>query len=374
MILYLWATLLSVFIGSYLLYFLYLRHRAKGSWGLETDSQFRPPVTILVPAFNEEKNILSRLENLKAVSYPKDKMEVILIDDASTDQTLAKAEEFVKKNPDLQVKILHQINRQGKAKGLNAALGACAHANGIVVVTDADVIWPADILSKALPYMADSTIGALSGVAQLKNPEQSWVTNAEKNYLGMMSVWRLGESKIHSTIRFEGCFCAFKRNSFQEFDSESGADDSGTALRIIQNGYRAILVPEARMQAEMPFKTRERARAKIRRAVHLTGLWTQCLRLLVKKRLKLPKKIAIPEILLSLFMPFIFVALVFLTFLSLVYYPIPISLFLAALCLVGLVPRARNLLVQAILDQFILCYAVLLYANRKKFVVWERAR
>lgn len=372
MILYLWVTLLSVFIGSYLLYFLYLRHRARGSWGLEIDSQFCPSVTILVPAFNEEKVILSRLENLKEVSYPRDKMEVILIDDASTDQTRARAEEFARENPELRFRILHQVNRQGKAKGLNAALNACS--SGIVVVTDADVFWPTDILHKALPYMSDPTIGALSGVAQLKNPDQSWVTNAEKNYLSMMSVWRLGESKIHSTIRFEGCFCAFKRNAFQEFDSESGADDSGTALQIIQNGYRTILVPEARMQAEMPYKTRERTRAKIRRAVHLTGLWTQCLRLLVKKRLKLPKKIAIPEIFLSLFMPFIFVVLACLTFVLLAYYPIPFSLFLAALCLVALVPKVGSYVVQGIMDQFILFYAVLLYVGKKRFVTWERAR
>ena len=370
MILYLWAALLSVFVGSYLLYFGYLRHRAKGSWGFEIDSQFCPSVTVLVPAFNEEKLILSKLKNVKEVSYPKDRMEVILIDDASTDQTLARAEEFVRENPELQVKVLHHAKRQGKAKGLNAALNACS--NGIVVVTDADTFWPTDILCKALPYLSDPTIGAISGLGQAKNPEQSWVTNAEANYMSMMSIWRLGESKIHSTIRFEGCFYAFKRNAFQEFDSESGADDSGTALRIIQNGYRAILVPEARMQAEIPHKLRDRARAKTRRAVHLTGLWIQCLRLLVKKRLKLPKRIAMPEIFLSLFMPFIFVALACLTFLLLAYYPIPISLFLAALCLVGLVPKVGSYVVQGILDQFILFYAVLLYAKKKRFVTWEK--
>ena len=372
MILYLWAALVSVFVGSYVLYFGYLRHRAKGSWGFEIDSQFCPFVTVLVPAFNEEKVILSKLENMKEVSYPKDKMEVIFIDDASTDQTLTKAEEFVRQNPEMKVKVLHQAQRQGKAKGLNAALNACS--NGIVVVTDADTFWPADILRTTLPYMSDPAIGALSGVGEAMNPEQSWVTNAEKNYLSMMSVWRLGESKIHSTLRFEGCFSAFKRKAFQEFDSESGADDSGTALRVIQNGYRAILVPEARIHAEITYKIRERARVKTRRAVHLAGLWIQCLKLLVKRRLKLPKKIAIPEIFLSLFVPFIFVAFVCLTFVLLAYYPIPVSIFLAVICLVGLVPKTRGFVVQGVLDQFILFYAVLLIVRKKKFIIWEHTR
>ena len=92
------------------------------------------------------------------------------------------------------------------------------------------------------------------------------------------------------------------------------------------------------------------------------------------KVLKLPKRIAIPEIFLSLFMPFIFVALACLTFLLLAYYPIPISLFLAALFLIGLVPKVRSYMIQGIMDQFILFYAVLLYVGKKRFVTWERAR
>lgn len=372
MIFYLWVALFSVFVGGYLLYFGYLRRRAKGSWGFEVDSQFCPSVSVIVPAFNEEKLIKAKLENLGRVSYPKDKIEVILVDDASTDQTLAKAEEFVRENPEQRVTILRQTRRQGKANALNAALKSCS--NGVVVVTDADTLLPVDTLSKTLPYLSNPSIGALSGLGEAVNPEESWVTNSEKNYLGMMSVWRLGESKIHSTLRFEGCFCAFRRDAFREFDSESGSDDSGTALRIVQNGFRTILVPEARVPAEVPQKLMDNLRAKTRRAVQLAGLWSQCLRLLVARRLKLPKKIAVPEIFLSLFMPFVFVVLVGLTFLLLVYYPIPAAISVAALGLACLVPRVRGYLVRGILDQFVLFYAILLHVGKKRFVVWEHSR
>lgn len=372
MILYFWAGLLSVFIGSYGFYFAYLRYRAKGSWGLQIDSQFCPSLSILVPAFNEEKLIVSKLENLKEVSYPKDKMEVILVDDASTDQTLAKVEEFVRGNGDFHIKIMHQAQRQGKAVGLNAALNTCS--NGLIVVTDADAFWPPDVLHKAMPYLSDSSVGALSGLAGVKNSGESWVTNAETNYLSMMSIWRLGESKIHSTIRFEGSFCAFRRSAFREFDWQSGADDSGTALQIIQNGYRAILAPEVLIQAHMPSNFRDRAQAKTRRAVHLTGLWVNCLRLLANRRLKLPKKIALPEIFLSLFVPFIFVALFCSTFLLFLYYPVPVLFFVGAICLVGLIPRIGTYVFQGIMDQFILFYAIILYAMKKRYITWESTR
>jgi len=369
---YLWTALLSVFIGSYLLYFSYLRNRAKRSWGFKIDPQFCPSVSVIVPAHNEEKFILRKLQNLSKVSYPKDKIEIILVDDASTDQTLAKAEKFVRENPELQIKVLHQDKRQGKANALNAALKICS--TGIVIVTDADTRLPADILSKTLPFMSNPTIGAMSGVGEPTNALRSWVTSAEKNYLNMMSVWRLGESKIHSTLRFEGCYCAFRKDAFHEFDNESGADDSGTALRVIQNGYRAILIPDARVPAEVPDKLMEHVRAKIRRAVQLAGLWSQCLRLLVTKRLKLPKRIAIPEIFLSLFMPFLFVALIGLSFLLWVYYLIPVSILIAALCLACIVPKVRSFVVRSILDQLILFYAVLLSVKKKKFVVWDTTR
>jgi len=98
------------------------------------------------------------------------------------------------------------------------------------------------------------------------------------------------------------------------------------------------------------------------------------LKLLAKGRLKLPKKIAIPEIFLSLFLRFIFVALVCLTFVLLVYYPIPVIIFLSAIGLVGLLPKTRVFVVQGILDQFILLYAVFLIARKKKFITWEHTR
>lgn len=370
MIIYLWLTLFAIFAGSYVTFFSYLRSHSRKPWGLEIDPGFAPSISVLVPAHNEEKVILSKLENLKEVAYPKDKMEVIVIDDFSSDQTLSLARSFVESNPTLNVKVLHQETRQGKAKGLNKALNGCSH--NLVVVTDADTCWPSDILGKALPYMSDPSIGAISGVMEAKNAAQSWVTNAEGNYMNFMSTWRLGESKIHSTIRFEGCFCVFRRQAFDEFDDKSGADDSGTALRIIQNKYRAILIPEARTKSEVAFTFRDRLRGKVRRAVHLAGLWVQCLSLLARRRLVMPKRIAVPEIILSLFMPFIFVALACLTFVVSIYYPIFFLALVISLAVATSIPIVRNYLVQAIFDQFILFYAVILNAKKKRFITWEK--
>jgi biofilm PGA synthesis N-glycosyltransferase PgaC len=362
--------LFAVFSGSYIIYVAYLKFHAGKPWGLEIDKKFCPPVTILIPAYNEGKIIQKKLENLAEVTYSKEKMEVIVIDDASTDETFVKAYDFAENHPELSIKVLKQHERKGKANALNRGLQVSS--NDIIVVTDADALLPPEIFRKAMPYMYDPTIGAITGLGEIRNSNQSWMNKTEKDYLGFMFLWRLGESKIHSTLRFEGVFCAFKRNAFSEFDNESGADDSGTALRVVQNKFRAILVPEAHASAEVSCKFRRRIKVKIRRAVQLNGLWFQCLKLLFNGRLMLPKKIAVPEIFFFIFNPFVFVALTCVTFILVAYHPVVLIPLILAFCAASLIPKARNYLVEGIFHQFILFYSIVLYASEKKFVIWNK--
>jgi len=188
----------------------------------------------------------------------------------------------------------------------------------------------------------------------------------------LMLVLRLGESKIHSTIRFEGVFCAFRRNAFKEFDVETGADDSGAALEVIQNGFRAILVPEIAVPSAVPETLVKRTKTKIRRATQLTGLWSRCLRLLLSRKLILPKRIALPEIFLSLFAPFVFVSLVIITPLLVITDPFVFVMVIATVSVLGLIPKTRGYLIQGILDQFVLFYSIILNAGKKRFVTWEK--
>jgi cellulose synthase/poly-beta-1,6-N-acetylglucosamine synthase-like glycosyltransferase len=365
----LWFVLFGFFVGSYGIYFAYLRKCARRPWGLKVEAESGPALSVLVPAHNEVGVIGKKLENLVNVDYPRQKLEVFVIDDASSDGTLAEVENFVKSHPDFPVKLVKQNPRRGKAAALNKALGLVSHDT--VVVTDADAFWEKDILAKAVPYLSDSTVGAVSGRQVADSSKQSWVAKGETGYLDLISVLRLGESKIHSTIRFEGVFCAFKRACFDEFDS-SGADDSGTALKIVENGFRAILVPEVSVPSAVPTGFKERLNVKTRRSVHLTGLWVQCLKNLLGGHRGLPKKIAVPEILISLFDPFVFFVLACVTIALIVLSPILLIPIAALLGFFALVPKTRAYLVHGVLDQFVMLYSILLYARQKRFTAWEK--
>ena len=370
MLLLFFLILLSIFVGNYLAYFIYIQKNIRNPWKFKVDEKFEPKISILIPVHNERDNIQSKLENIENVSYPKEKMEVIVADDASEDDTLAKVEDFMRKNRNLQVKIVKQNSRVGKSAVLNKALKAAT--NPIVIVSDADTYWPSDILRKALRYLSNPKIGAVTGRGINKNTKKSWVTKAEDIYLQLANLLRLGESKVHSTIRFEGGFCAYKRNAFESFDCETGADDSGTALKIVQNGYRTILVPEAIFFTSFPSSLTEKFKIKLRRANQLIGLWFKCLKLFLKRHLLLPKSIAIPEIILFIFNPIIFLTLIVTAVAIILLNPlswISLTIFLSVVCLMLF---ARHIFVELLVDNFILLCALITFIFKHRYVSWER--
>ncbi len=362
---------LLVFVGVYGIFLLYVSLCARKPWGLGIDYTFEPKVTILIPVHNEAKNIETKLLNVKDVLYPKQKMEIIVTDDASDDNSLVVVDNFIKNHPELNIKIVRQAVHEGKSAALNKALLTATY--DIVIVTDADTTWQTDLLKKAMPYLSDPKIGAITCRGVNTNSEQSWVTKAEKSYLSFANLIRLGESKAYSTIKFEGGFCAYKKNAFDEFDRETGADDSGTALKVVQNNYRTLLIPEVLFYTSFPTHFRGKLKTKIRRATQLMSLWLKCLNLLTKKRLLLPKKIAVPELLLFIFIPWVFLALAATTVAMIIFAPFSILSIAVLIFIGGLLVIARSLFFEVLIDNFILVIALINLLIGNRYVAWGKA-
>jgi cellulose synthase/poly-beta-1,6-N-acetylglucosamine synthase-like glycosyltransferase len=361
---------LSIFSGTYLAYFAYVRNHAKKPWNLIIDRNFQPEISILIPVHNEELSIASKLRNVKDVSYPKEKIEVIVADDASKDKTLIKVKDFMEDNAELIIKVVRQNSRAGKSAALNKALAIST--NSIVIVSDADTYWPPDVLQKALPYLSNPRVGAVTGSGVNRNTDESWVTKAEDTYLHFASLLRLGESKVHSTIRFEGGFCAYKKDAFERFDCETGADDSGTALEVVQRNYRAIMMPDAVFYTQFPTRLIGKLRIKARRANQLISLWVKSFKLLLKKRLLLPKRIAVPEIMLFIFNPIILLTLIITGVTTVVLFPFSLFSLAILLFIAGLLIFAGRIFFEVLLDNLILLYALTAFVLGRRYIMWEK--
>ena len=366
MIIIAWFIIAGVFVGIPSAYYLQMKKRSTKPWNLKIDGNYRPSAAILVPVYNEEKTIRLKLENLSKVKYPAEKIEAVIVNDASTDNTMDEMRQYATHNSALRINVFDSKEHLGKTNCLNRALKS-VNAD-VVIISDADCFWPSDILLKALPYLSDSSVGAITAREFLLNPLSSWVTLGEQFYDSTVQSIRVGESKVHSTIFFQGGFAAYKRDRLCEFDHAT--DDSGTALALIQGNSRAILIPETGFYTTFPTIWKNKIRLKIRRASQLQHLWAKCLNLLANGKLFLPKKIAVPEIFLHIFNPILLVVLGILSVFAFVQYPLFFLAFLLIFCPTLLVKKTRTTIIEVIQNNLILLVALTSFFRKKGFKLW----
>jgi cellulose synthase/poly-beta-1,6-N-acetylglucosamine synthase-like glycosyltransferase len=353
-------------LGPAAFIFFYMKKSSKKPWPTKVVSNYQPRISILVPTYNESSTILLKLINLSRLKYPINLMEIIIVDSNSSDGTGEIIRQFCEKQPPANIKILFEKERKGKSQALNYALGYC---NGeVIIVSDADCFWPSDILEKSIPFLADPTVGAVGGPKVLLNANQNWITRMEEGYLKSANSLRLGESKVGSTVFFEGGFSAFKRAAVDKFDPHrTGSDDCGTALRTIENGYRAMLVPEAKFYSTFPITFRNKINLKLRRINQLIRVFGKYLNLLVDGKLKSSKITVVPNVLLYLFSPVAFV--VFLVLTGFVTYTFPYFLLLMLLLLV---PKFRFYFYQILENNLLLIAGIFGVMVGRRFSIWSQ--
>jgi cellulose synthase/poly-beta-1,6-N-acetylglucosamine synthase-like glycosyltransferase len=337
----------------------------KKLWDISLDENYKPLVTVIVATYNEAKVIVNKLKNIEESNYPEDKLEVIIIDSASTDGTANIVKKYIKEGSlSFKTFILEENQRSGKARALNNAL---QYASGDIIATsDADCLWRPDSLRNAIGYLSDPSIGAVCGQEVLINPNETSATRTESKYRQIFNFIRVGESKIHSTIAFEGALALYKRELFQRFDES--CDDSGSALNLVQKGYRTILVPDAFFLNPFPSTWNLKTAKKTRRAQHLVEIWWRCLKLDIKRKLKLNSWISRINVFLHIVNPFLFIVFILGLIPFLIQYPI---LILAGILLL-LVPRVRDTITLYVTSHVFLLYAIFMQAGGKKQVVWKK--
>jgi len=294
--------LAAIHFGVPLIYFSYLKRVAlPRPWNVRADSSFLPKVSIIIPTYNEAQLITRKLNNIHRQNYPRDKVEIIVIDSASTDGTPDLVKKWGKEHPDTRFKLIVEPIRRGKGWALNEALKHVSSSSEIIIVTDVDSWWSnPSTLRKVVNMFADPTIGAVSCI---KIPEGA--RGIEASYRNYYNLVRIGESKLWSTPIFHGELAAFRKKLIKEiggFPTDIGADDSHTATLIALKGYRTIIHDSITCIEAVPRKRYFQWR--VRRAQHLIQHFAKILKL-KHKTPKEFKTVLRTETFLHLFNPWI---------------------------------------------------------------------
>ena len=197
-----------------------------------------PSVTLLISAFNEADVIKGKLENSLALEYPREQLEVLVISDASDDDTDRIVQSFAGQG----VRLLRMPSRGGKTVGLNAALQVAS--GDIILFSDANILYKKDTIRCLVKNFADPAVGCVTGDSRYLEEMDSAAHVQENAYWGYERMIRTMESQIGSTVGGDGAIFAIRRHLFKPLAPEA-INDLVIPLQIVGAGYRAIFEPTA---------------------------------------------------------------------------------------------------------------------------------
>ncbi len=226
-----------------------------------------PSVSIIITAYNEERDIREKLENTLLIDYPLEKLEIIVASDCSSDGTDAIVREFAVKN----VKLLRQPERHGKTAAQNMAV---ENASGeIILFSDATSMYEPNVLREMLPSFADETIGCVAGKLVYVDHSSSTVGQAAKSYWSYETLLKVSESKACSLIGVSGCIYAVRRSAYQPMYPEA-CSDFLIATVVYKQGMRTIYEPNAVCREETNQHSKKEMRMRVRVISQtFTDLW-----------------------------------------------------------------------------------------------------
>jgi len=256
--------LAGIHFGVPLIYYLYLKSRCLNkSWNIKIEEIYKPKVTIVLPTYNEAEFIWQRLDNIYAQDYPKELMEVVVVDSASEDRTADLVKKWISEHNNIDLKLIEEPVRKGKLSAVLESLKYVSSESSIVIFTDADALWEPNALRKATMYFADPTIGAVTSSIVYSNDK-----TFENTYRDYYNTVRIAESKIYSTPVHNGPFLAIRTELLRKFGLPvfPGSDDSSFGSYIALLGFRAIQADD--IAVKEPVRGSQ-FRRKVRRAQHL---------------------------------------------------------------------------------------------------------
>lgn len=207
-----------------------------------------PPVSVVITAFNEEKHIATKIQNTLDLDYPKDKLEIIVGSDGSTDRT----NEIVKSYEKHGVHLLDFKENRGKTMVQNDCVRKAA--NDIIVFMDAASFCDKDCLKNLVKNFADSRVGAVAGRVEFIQSKENLTTESQGLYWKYEQNLKKAESRLGSMVGVDGPLYAIRRDVYVYLEADI-ISDLITPLLVIRDGHAVVYEPTAVTYEESTTRT-----------------------------------------------------------------------------------------------------------------------
>lgn len=193
-----------------------------------------PSVSFIVAAYNEERIIRQKIENDLKLDYPKNKIEIIIVSDGSSDSTPTIVNEYASQG----IIGLHSPQRMGKTAALNRAI---AHAkNEILIFSDANSMFRPDAIKRLVRHFVDESIGGVSGRKAVLQNNQRNASIGDNLYWRYESALKQAESDLDSIPTADGEIFALRKALYNPIDPKIINDDMAITFDILSQGKRVI--------------------------------------------------------------------------------------------------------------------------------------
>lgn len=229
--------------------------------------EFEPMVSIIITAYNEERDLVAKLENTLALDYPRRLIEIIVASDCSTDRTDQIASEFAGRS----VQLHRQSERLGKTAAQNAAVEK-AHGE-IILFSDATSLYQENAVRAMMPSFADPSVGCVAGRLEYVDSSDSRVGRGARSYWGYETFLKRHESRVGSLIGASGCLYAVRASAYVPLYHEA-CSDFIIATKMVEQGLRAVYEPNAVCTEQTNRRSDKELKMRVRIiAQTFTDLW-----------------------------------------------------------------------------------------------------
>lgn len=208
------------------------------------NENFKPFVTIMIPAHNEESVITNTVENILKIDYPN--FEVIVIDDRSSDNTASVIKDLEAKHEQVRALIREKDAFPGKSAVLNDAL-KMAHGEAILVF-DADATVEPDFLNKLVPNLEPADVGAVQARKIIRNKDVNFLTRCQNNEYTFDTYLQVSRDAIKGAVELRGNGELIKRQALEDIDGWNNytiTDDLDMSTRLHIKGWDVRFCPDA---------------------------------------------------------------------------------------------------------------------------------